>query len=97
MAGGNLNLNFTLTPIVWFKQDANIMLHGCKTAKGKNPFAKQLSEHLNRNVTGSQSGNSFSGIKNGKPYQGFPKIVPSNCYPVYLVPEGDGFKTFYAK
>ena len=78
----------------WFKQGAEVTLWGCETAKGKNSFAEQLSKHLHRSVTGYQSGAAFSGVKNGRPGQGFPPIVPSNYYPVYLVPVGDGFKTF---
>ena len=39
-------------------------------------------------------GGSFSAVKNGKPGEGFPDPVPADFHPVYMVPEGRGFKTF---
>ena len=69
-----------------------------RTANGENSFAELLANHIDRPVTGSQSGNSFSGVKNGKPGQGLPgngSRVPGNYKkPVYLVPEGKGWKTY---
>jgi hypothetical protein len=78
----------------WFNNDATVDLYGCKTAKGKDSFAKQLAAHLGIPVTGSQSGTSFSGKPSGKPGEGLPNPVPWNHSPVYLVPEGSGWKTF---
>lgn len=75
-----------------------MQLFGCNTANGENSFAELLANHIDRPVTGSQSGNSFSGVKNGKPGQGLPgngSRVPGNYKkPVYLVPEGKGWKTY---
>jgi hypothetical protein len=82
----------------WFKEGATVQLFGCRTAMGDNSFAEELASHINRPVTGSQSGNSFSGVKDGKPGQGLPgngSKVPANYKkPVYLVPEGKGWKTY---
>ena len=80
-----------------FNKDATIGLYGCKTAKGKNSFAEKLASHLGIPVTGSQSGMSFSGKPNGKPGESLPNPVPGSYTPVYLVPEGNGWKTFSGK
>jgi hypothetical protein len=81
----------------WFTEDASVQILGCKSAKGKNSFAELFSKHIGKPVTGSQSGNSFSGVKDGKPGEGLPQIVPYNYSPIYLVPEGSGWKTFSGK
>ena len=83
----------------WFKPNAKVKFNGCNTAKGDNSFAEQFANHIGNgvSVTGSQSGNSFSGSPNGKPGQGLPSTVPWNYTPVYLVPEGAGWKTYKGK
>jgi RHS repeat-associated protein len=85
----------------WFKEEATVQLFGCNTANGENSFAQLLANRIDRPVTGSQSGNSFSGVKNGRPGQGLPgngSKVPGNYQkPVYLVPEGKGWKTYDGK
>ena len=77
-----------------FNDDASVGLYGCNTANGEDSFAEKLANHLNIPVTGSQSGNSFSGKPNGRPGEGLPNPVPWNYTPIYLVPEGNGWKTF---
>lgn len=82
----------------WFKDDATVQLFGCNTANGEDSFAELLANQIDRPVTGSQSPTIFTGVKNGKGGQGLPgggSRVPENYKkPVYLVPEGKGWKTY---
>jgi hypothetical protein len=76
----------------WFKPGAPIDLRGCKAAKGgTNSLAQLMANHLQRNVLASTVGAQFSGVRNGKPGQGLPRIVPGNYRgPIYMVPDPGG-------
>jgi len=60
-------------------------------------MAQLLADHLGLPLNGSVGPTVFSGVKNGKPGEGLPRVVPDNYNgDVYLVPQYNdrGFQTY---
>jgi hypothetical protein len=62
-----------------------------KSVPEVSALAQLMANHLKLNVLASTVGAQFSGVRNGKPGQGLPRVVPANYRgPIYMVPDPGG-------